>query len=413
MPDLQEPASIQRTPLTIQRVCQECEEEGQRQSVPDEEEEGVLQAKSVGASEPPGPTPGLESYLATSRGAGEPLPMSARAYFEPRFGHDFGGVRVHTDGRAASAAAAIDARAFTTGADVYFAPGRFHPGTPAGDRLLAHELTHVVQQGAARGPAADRMLRRQATPRRRPLCSPPPECPADFCTPLPSTDAKLERLLLADILLATISAAVNPRVEPVWRSYIFGGSALTDFTPNFGADFTASARTAATTTFLLNAMKVSLRRSRPRPLPLLGGIPVIVDMNSRLAREIAEIGRAGSPNEMNFNAIGDIPGNIAGAIGANQAACPAGATPSTINDTRTAHVVAVVTRISPTQTEVVPHINFTVEDTVDLCPGNCGAAIEQIATVPMSRWEATGISGDVPYFVNFPGPATLLSSFIL
>ncbi len=69
MPDLQEPTSIQRAPLTIQRVCQECEEERQRRSAPDEEEEGVLQAKSAGASEPPGPTPGLESYFISRRRA--------------------------------------------------------------------------------------------------------------------------------------------------------------------------------------------------------------------------------------------------------------------------------------------------------------------------------------------------------
>jgi hypothetical protein len=53
---------------------------------------------------------------------------------------------------------------------------------------------------------------------------------------------------------------------------------------------------------------------------------------------------------------------------------------------------------------VQPFLTYTVKDTIDLCPGDCGAKKEQIATIPMSQWEATGISGDVPFFVDFPAP---------
>ena len=70
----------------------------------------------------------------------------ARATFEPRFGRDFSRVRVHTDARAAAAAAAIEARAFTVGRHIVFGAGEFAPDRPEGTRLLAHELTHVVQQ---------------------------------------------------------------------------------------------------------------------------------------------------------------------------------------------------------------------------------------------------------------------------
>ena len=77
---------------------------------------------------------------------GIPLSIAARAYFEPRFGRDFSGVRIHTHERAATAARAIDAQAYTLGADIAFAHGAFAPGTHQGDRLIAHELAHVVQQ---------------------------------------------------------------------------------------------------------------------------------------------------------------------------------------------------------------------------------------------------------------------------
>ncbi|MGI8800936.1 MAG: eCIS core domain-containing protein [Solirubrobacteraceae bacterium] len=83
---------------------------------------------------------------------GRPLPGAVRADMESRLGHDFSDVRVHTDPVAAVAARSIDARAFTAGRDIAFAPGQFAPSTPTGRQMLAHELTHVVQQRS--GPVA-------------------------------------------------------------------------------------------------------------------------------------------------------------------------------------------------------------------------------------------------------------------
>jgi hypothetical protein len=77
---------------------------------------------------------------------GQPLPSGARADMEQRFGQDFSDVRIHTDRTAHVAARSIAADAFTSGRDVAFAAGRFQPSTPAGRQMLAHELTHVVQQ---------------------------------------------------------------------------------------------------------------------------------------------------------------------------------------------------------------------------------------------------------------------------
>jgi Domain of unknown function (DUF4157) len=78
---------------------------------------------------------------------GRPLDPATRAFFEPRFGHDFSEVRVHTDARAAESARAVNALAFTVGRDVVFGQGHYAPGKSQGKRLLAHELTHVLQQG--------------------------------------------------------------------------------------------------------------------------------------------------------------------------------------------------------------------------------------------------------------------------
>ena len=91
------------------------------------------------------------------RSPGKALDGTARAILEPHFGRDFSHVRVHTDGKAAASARAIDARAYTVGRRTVFGAGQYAPRTPSGLRLLAHELTHVVQQGGAgpgKGPQA-------------------------------------------------------------------------------------------------------------------------------------------------------------------------------------------------------------------------------------------------------------------
>ncbi len=79
---------------------------------------------------------------------GQPLDAATRAYMEPRFGHDFGHVRVHSDEQSALAAADYHARAYTVGSDIVFGAQEYEPTTTAGQHLLAHELTHVVQQGS-------------------------------------------------------------------------------------------------------------------------------------------------------------------------------------------------------------------------------------------------------------------------
>lgn len=92
--------------------------------------------------------PALAAQVSSEATGGAPLPAEVRHAMEPRFGADFGEVRVHTDDRAASLSAQLGAHAFTQGQHIHFGRDRFQPGTADGRELIAHELTHTIQQGA-------------------------------------------------------------------------------------------------------------------------------------------------------------------------------------------------------------------------------------------------------------------------
>jgi uncharacterized protein DUF4157/HNH/ENDO VII superfamily nuclease len=128
--------------------------EGDEEDEADEEEEGgeQIQAKLDRAAMMTGPSTtraALAGRIDSARGGGEPLTEPLRGRLEGAFGADFGHVRVHADARAAELATSVHALAFTSGHDLFFAESRFDPGSRSGQQLLAHELAHVVQQGAA------------------------------------------------------------------------------------------------------------------------------------------------------------------------------------------------------------------------------------------------------------------------
>jgi hypothetical protein len=91
----------------------------------------------------------FEQQLATTRGGGSPLPATVRNFMEPRFGADFSGVRIHTGSQSAQLNRSVSAQAFTLGQDIYLGEGKDDVESSAGKSLLAHELTHVVQQTGA------------------------------------------------------------------------------------------------------------------------------------------------------------------------------------------------------------------------------------------------------------------------
>jgi len=116
----------------VQRKCAECEKEEK------------LRKKSDGLSEAT-PT-NIESRLSSSKGGGSSLPAATREQMGNSFGADFSGVRIHSDSSAAHLSQDLGAHAFTHGSDIYFNSGKYDTGSHQGKHLLAHELTHVVQQ---------------------------------------------------------------------------------------------------------------------------------------------------------------------------------------------------------------------------------------------------------------------------
>ena len=107
------------------------------------EEEELIQPKTFGIST------SVQRHLNLAKGGGYPLTEQTRSFMESRFGMDFSQVKVHTDTHAVRMARALNAEAFTSGLDVYFAAGRYNPDSVQGKKLIAHELTHVIQQGGA------------------------------------------------------------------------------------------------------------------------------------------------------------------------------------------------------------------------------------------------------------------------
>jgi outer membrane protein OmpA-like peptidoglycan-associated protein len=132
----------------VQRMCAACREQA--------EEPLAIRRQCTHCGAHPGATPETEAAIGKLNGGGRPLPDAARSFFEARFGRDFGGVRVHTGSSASQAAQAVNALAFTTGNNIVFAPGQYAPDTEQGQRLLAHELAHTIQQGQGGAQALQR-----------------------------------------------------------------------------------------------------------------------------------------------------------------------------------------------------------------------------------------------------------------
>ena len=139
MPD---PAVVSSAGLpAIRRKCASCEDEEAKTI------RGKSDGQAVGGADAP---PIVHDVLASP---GQPLDGATRGFFESRLGADLGSIRVHNDEPAGRSAQAVGALAYTSGRNIVFAPGRYHPQSADGQRLLAHELTHTIQQGAAGSPS--------------------------------------------------------------------------------------------------------------------------------------------------------------------------------------------------------------------------------------------------------------------
>jgi hypothetical protein len=133
---------MQMKPIdSLQR--QEEEEEMQMKPI------SILQRQEVMGADGGEISADLEESIHGARTGGQPIAGALRAPMENAFGADFSGVRVHSDSQSDALNQSIQARAFTSGQDVFFRQGEYNPGSSHGQELLAHELTHVVQQNGS------------------------------------------------------------------------------------------------------------------------------------------------------------------------------------------------------------------------------------------------------------------------
>jgi hypothetical protein len=155
------PSTVEQSPPQIQRVCSKCEAELRRS------EDMAPAIPHVDAS--------TENAIASLSTRGSSLSPQVRSFMEPRFKADFSAVRIHNDAHAHELARSIQAKAFTVGHDVVFGAGHYAPDSESGKRLLAHELTHVVQQVGVQ----PRLQRQPVDPHSPPPAPAPAPTPTD------------------------------------------------------------------------------------------------------------------------------------------------------------------------------------------------------------------------------------------
>ncbi|WP_058086440.1 eCIS core domain-containing protein [Aquabacterium parvum] len=153
----------------------------------------LIQREGQGDAAVDGPT---TARIQASRGGGQPLSVPLRRFMEPRFGADFSRVRIHTDGQAQRLSQRLNAKAFTTGRDIYFNAGQYAPDTAEGRELIAHELAHTIQQGESPRAAVQRSELSPAGP-----------TPAEQLSP--ASGNVVHRLGLSDILDGLAELAAN------------------------------------------------------------------------------------------------------------------------------------------------------------------------------------------------------------
>jgi len=346
---------------------------------------------------------------------GQPLDTATRDDFGSRFGHDFSRVRVHTSEVAGQSANAVGALAYTVGPNIAFASGNYAPTESRGRRLLAHELAHVVQQGAApRTPATAQQsddsggatspaarvdtIARADSPliQRLSLCTLaalPDASTDDMCTPYSSpADVSYNKAYLRANYLPVDGAVFGANSRMLYESYLSRrpGDSLApvvfdDPTSDVVDSFATSGATASDGDAILELVGARLSRV------LLNDDTLTMFPLSRFVTPAEQ-----SDRPINYSNPLSIAGHIAGGTGSSDAG----------PDTRTITGGMVSLTKTPlaggvgyVAAEVTLH--YDVFDTIDFCPGDSGSPAEGCITVPMSRLEASGAAYDTPFLVRF------------
>ena len=276
----------------------------------------------------------------------------------------------------AQLAGGLHANAFTIGSDIYFNAGAFAPESESGQRLLAHELAHTLQQSAGAPPQIQRD------------CSDP-----TFCTPLDNypAAAKAEALLRATYLPAD-EAKFGANSRMLYERFLdrSPGDSLAPVvfdTPSTDVvqSFATSWATAGDQDAVIDVVGTRLSR-----VSLADGV-----------RTTMPIGTFLTPGELGFRNINysnpfSIAGHIAGGIGSSDAGADyRKVTEGEVALTRTPLVAGTG------YTTIETTLHYEVGDAIDFCPGGCGSPLEQTITIPMSRLEASGMAYDQPFVVRF------------
>ena len=193
------------TAPVLQRKCA-CGGAEECASCSREHSEGsLLRREPAGTGTAAGVPPIVHEVL---QSPGRSLSPSVREFFEPRFGHDFGHVRVHAGARAAESARSVNALAYTMGANIVFRSEAFDPHSQAGKKLLAHELTHVLQQPPGLHPSHELRISRPDDPAERQASA----MSESLFAPIPSPMSSPSGLVSQKSILARL-AEVEPEVE--------------------------------------------------------------------------------------------------------------------------------------------------------------------------------------------------------
>jgi hypothetical protein len=442
----------------------------------------TLQRKATQESEPDEVPPIVYDVL---NSPGQPLDPETRAFMESRFEHDFSQVRIHTDAKAAESAQAVNALAYTVDQKIVFNSSQYSPNSIRGRELIAHELTHTIQQSChprvsnilnfnyqddstekeAEAAAArvfqsyvpliipkhhvgiSRQKVEGSTQYNMSECGKRAGCPEDYCKPYSTYEEAIQKrneFVKSPPAKFTIVKAISS--PHLWDKYLSGGSSTTlDLTGEHTLkySFQQTATTKRVTQLLMN--KLAKKMEENPPVIPEGKNNILVGLSEYLESEMKAVDDQKSVYRMDFTNDADInitspkipalpaiplipagneiyglsvalslatpfslslytaPALLAGGIGKDQTSCKAGAKPSPHNDSRIVSGWARVSRspLSDNLLNVDPTLNYAVVDTVDFCPGNCGGKDAQELTVPLSRLEASGVAGDVPFSITF------------
>jgi hypothetical protein len=326
---------------------------------------------------------------------GQPLDEKTRSFMEPRFGYDFGHVRLHTDERSAKSVSVINAKAFTIGHHIVLGNEQNTLSTIDRRKLLAHELTHTIQQSND-GPAIQYNEVSTVTPIWK-------KCTIkDFCLPFASREEAREAHAYMVESFIPMIGYFGPEVAELWKSYLtrkHGASlkrrVFSDPSSRIVQGFVDSEITNDRQNVLLKKITSAVATSCPELSP---NKSIQFPISKFLSKDDLEY-------PINFNNLMEIPGNIAGGVSESDAGLDRRIVSGSATFYRSTDVTGKTTGI-----HVRTNFYFVVQDALDFCPGGAGAKVEQGLTIPLSRLEMTGLflqdeafAYDMPYEVRYSG----------